>query len=76
VGVLSQVLDSDKSLQNAVSRVIAWLAETGVAMDWIREDILKQEFDLREGLLNRLLSKTAQKPGTKPNHKTYGVEGM
>lgn len=29
---LSQVLDTDKSLQNAVSRVIAWLAETGVAI--------------------------------------------
>jgi hypothetical protein len=29
---LSQVLDSDKSLQNGVSRVIAWLAAAGEAI--------------------------------------------
>jgi len=33
--------DSDKSLQNAVSRVIAWLLKQELnALDWIREDIL------------------------------------
>ena len=29
---LSQVLDTDKSLQNAVSRIIAWLAAAGEAI--------------------------------------------
>lgn len=59
---LSQVLDSDKSLQNAVSRVIAWLAETGVAMPSTDTGgYSKARIRLKEGLLNRLLSKTAQK---------------
>ena len=29
---MSQVLDADKSLSNAVSRIIAWLATAGVAI--------------------------------------------
>lgn len=59
---LSQVLDSDKSLQNAVSRIIAWLAETGVAIPSTDTGgYSKARIRLKEGLLNRLLSLTAQK---------------
>ena len=32
---ISQVLDEDKSLSNAVSRVIAWLAVAGETMPWL-----------------------------------------
>lgn len=58
---LSQVLDTDKSLQNAVSRVIAWLAETGEAIPSTDTGgYAKARIRLPEGLLTRLLGKTAQ----------------
>jgi hypothetical protein len=58
---LSQVLDSDKSLQNAVSRVIAWLAEAGEAIPSTDTGgYTKARIRLPEGLLKRLLGKTAQ----------------
>lgn len=59
---LSQVLDTDKSLQNAVSRVIAWLAEAGEPIPSTDTGgYSKARIRLPEGLLNRLLAKTAQK---------------
>ena len=58
---LSQVLDSDKSLSNAVSRVIAWLAALGAAVpsaDTGAESIARKR--LTNALLEQLLTKTAQ----------------
>lgn len=60
--MLSQVLDSDKSLQNAVSRVIAWLAEAGEPIPSTDTGgYSKARIRLPEGLLKRLLGQTAQK---------------
>ena len=58
---LSQVLDTDKSLQNAISRVIAWLAETGEPIPSTDTGgYSKARKRLPEGLLKRLLGNTAQ----------------
>ena len=58
---LSQVLDSDKSLQNAVSRVIVWLAEAGEPIPSTDTGgYTKARKRLPEGLLKRLLGETAQ----------------
>lgn len=57
---LSQVLDTDKSLQNAVCRVIAWLAEAGEPIPSTDTGgYSKARIRLPEALLKRLLSKTA-----------------
>ena len=57
---LSQVLDTDKSLQNAVSRVIAWLAVAGEPIPSTDTGgYSKARKRLPEGLLKRLLGKTA-----------------
>lgn len=59
---LSQVLDTDKSLQNAVSRVVAWLAEAGEPIPSTDTGgYTKARIRLPEGLLKRLLGKTAQR---------------
>ncbi len=58
---LSQVLDTDKSLQNAVSRVIAWLAAAGEAIPAADTGgYSKARKRLPEKFLLRLLGKTAQ----------------
>ncbi|NEQ18597.1 MAG: IS4 family transposase [Microcoleus sp. SIO2G3] len=58
---LSQVLDTDKSLQNAVSRVIAWLATAGEAIPSTDTGAYsKARKRLPEGLLKTVLGKTAQ----------------
>jgi hypothetical protein len=58
---LSQVLDTDKSLQNAVSRVIAWLAAAGEAAPGADTGgYSKARKRLPEKLLWKLLSKTGQ----------------
>ncbi len=58
---LSQVLDTDKSLQNAVSRIIAWLAADGEAMPSSDTGgYSKARKRLPEKFLLRLLGKTAQ----------------
>lgn len=59
---LSQVLDTDKSLQNTVSRVIAWLAEAGEPIPSTDTGgYSKARIRLPEGLIKRLLSNTAQR---------------
>lgn len=59
---LSQVLDTDKSLQNAVSRAIAWLAQAGEPIPSTDTGgYSKARKRLPEGLLKRLLGQTAQK---------------
>ena len=59
---LSQVLDSDKSLQNAVSRIIAWLAEAGEPIPSTDTGgYSKARKRLPEGVFNKLLGQTAQK---------------
>ncbi len=58
---LSQVLDPDKSLSNAVSRVIAWLSAAGVEVpsaDTGGYSKARKRFSL--GVLEQLLSKTGQ----------------
>jgi hypothetical protein len=58
---LSQVLDTDKSLQNAVSRIIAWLAAAGEAIPTADTGgYSKARKRLPEKLLIRLFGKTAQ----------------
>lgn len=58
---LSQVLDTDKSLQNAVSRVIAWLAAAGEVIPAADTGgYSKARKRLPEKLLLRLFGKTAQ----------------
>lgn len=58
---LSQVLDTDKSLQNAVSRIIAWLAAAGEAIPAADTGgYAKARKRLPEKLLLRLLGKTGQ----------------
>jgi hypothetical protein len=58
---LSQVLDTDKSLQNAVSRIIAWLAADGEAIPSSDTGgYSKARKRLPEKFLLRLLGKTAQ----------------
>lgn len=58
---LSQVLDTDKSLQNVVSRVIAWLAQAGEpVLSTDTGGYSKARIRLPEGLFNRLLGQTAQ----------------
>jgi len=58
---LSQVLDTDKSLQNAVSRIIAWLATAGEAIPTADTGgYSKARKRLPEKLLIRLFGKTAQ----------------
>jgi hypothetical protein len=57
---LSQVLEADQSLQNAVARVIAWLAEAGEPIPSTDTGgYAKARIRLPEGLLTRLLGKTA-----------------
>lgn len=59
---LSQVLDSDKSLQNAVSRIIAWLAEAGEPIPSTDTGAYsKARKRLPEGVFKKLLGQTAQK---------------
>ena len=59
---LSQVLDTDKSLQNAVSRVIAWLAEAGEVIPSTDTGAYsKARLRVPEGVFKRLLGQTAQK---------------
>lgn len=59
---LSQVLDTDKSLQNAVSRVVAWLAEAGELIPSTDTGAYcKARLRVPEGVFKRLLSQTAQK---------------
>lgn len=59
---LSQVLDSDKSLQNAVSRIIAWLAAAGEPIPSTDTGgYSKARKRLPEGLLKRLLGQTGEK---------------
>ncbi len=59
---LSQVLDTDKSLQNAVSRVIAWLAEAGELIPSTDTGAYsKARLRVPEGVFKRLLGQTAQK---------------
>jgi hypothetical protein len=59
---LSQVLETDKSLQNVVSRVIAWLAQAGVPVPSTDTGgYSKARKRLPEGLLKRLLGQTAHK---------------
>lgn len=59
---LSQVLDTDKSLQNAVSRVIAWLAQAGESVPSTDTGgYSKARKRLPEGLLNRLFGQTAHR---------------
>ncbi len=68
---LSQVLDTDKSLQNAVSRVIAWLAEAGKPIPSTDTGgYSKARIRLPEGALKRLLSKTAQGLENQVNSQT------
>lgn len=58
---LSQVLDPDHSLRHAVSRVIAWLSEAGEKVPSSDTGAYsKARSRLPEGLLQRLLNKTAQ----------------
>jgi hypothetical protein len=58
---LSQVLDTDKSLQNAVSRIIAWLAAAGEAIPTTDTGgYAKARKRLPEKFLLRLLGKTGQ----------------
>jgi hypothetical protein len=58
---LSQVLDTDKSLQNAVSRIIAWLAAAGEAIPAADTGgYAKARKRLPEKLLLLLLGKTGQ----------------
>ncbi|EDX73794.1 Transposase, IS4 family protein [Coleofasciculus chthonoplastes PCC 7420] len=58
---LSQVLDTDKSLQNAVSRIISWLAADGEAIPSSDTGgYSKARKRLSEKFLVRLLGKTAQ----------------
>jgi len=65
---LSQVLDTDKSLQNAVSRVIAALAEAGELIPSTDTGgYSKARIRLQEGLLKRLLEKTATELENQPN---------
>ncbi len=59
---LSQVLDSDKSLQNAVSRIIAWLAEACEAIPSTDTGgYSKARKRLPEGVFKKLLGQTGQK---------------
>ena len=63
---LSQVLDQDKSLSNAVSRVIAWSSAAGVQVpsaDTGAYSKARKRFSL--GVLEQLLSKTGQALQTK-----------
>ncbi len=58
---LSQVLDTDKSQRNAVSRIIAWLAEAGAAIPSSDTGgYSKARSRLPEKFCLRLLGKTAQ----------------
>lgn len=58
---LSQVLDTDKSLQNAVSRIIAWLAAAGETIPAADTGgYSKARKRLPEKFLLELLGKTAQ----------------
>ena len=58
---LSQVLDTDKSLQNAVSRIIAWLAAAGENIPAADTGgYAKARKRLPEKLLLKLLGKTGQ----------------
>lgn len=75
---LSQVLDTDKSLQNAVSRLIAWLAEAGAPIPSTDTGgYSKARIRLPEGFLKRLLGKTAQGLEEKADRQdAMVVEGM
>ncbi len=58
---MSQVLDSDKSLSNAVSRVIAWLAAAGaVVPSGDTGAYSKARKRLPLSVLHHLLTRTAQ----------------
>ena len=62
---LSQVLDSDKSLQNAVSRVIVWLAEAGEPIPSTDTGgYTKARKRLPSGLLKRLRRRNGSRTGT------------
>lgn len=75
---LSQVLDTDKSLQNAVSRVIAWLAEAGELIPSTDTGAYsKARLRVPEGVFKRLLDQTAQKLSDQAESKdAMVVEGM
>ncbi len=71
---LSQVLDTDKSLQNAVSRIIAWLAADGEAIPSSDTGgYSKARKRLPEKFLLRLLGKTAQGLEKQSSSEDLGV---
>lgn len=58
---LSQVLDSDKSCRNAVSRVISWLASAGAAVPSSNTGgYTKAKQRLQEGVFKRLFHHTGE----------------